>query len=152
MKSSLKSSLKIMTAASLLVLAQGASAACAIATVKGTWGFSYEATNLEGVRTCAGLGFMTFNSGQGSANTVKITLQRESCNGSAVSTPGATGNGTFSVSSTCTGRSINIKYPASSQTGRLDFNIVEAGTRLQYVLVIDAGNNGITMHGDAFKR
>ena len=42
----------IAAAAALLAAADGASAACAIATVTGTWGFSYDAVDLAGARNC----------------------------------------------------------------------------------------------------
>lgn len=139
---------KIMTAAGLLVLAQGANAVdCTAATVKGTWGFSYDAVDLQGSRNCVGVGLMTFNTGTLSSNTVKITAQRNSCAGEPATTFAA--SGTYSVASTCIGGSTNLKYTSSKITSKLDFNIVQAGTRLQFILV---QGNGLTLHGEAFKR
>ena len=136
-----------IAAAALLAAADGASAACAIATVTGTWGFSYDAVDLAGARNCVGVGLMTFNSGTGSSNTVKITAQRNSCGGDPVASFAA--SGTYTVASTCIGKSTNLKYSGTSKVSTLDFNIVQAGTRLQFVLV---QGNGLTLHGEAFKR
>lgn len=128
-------------------MAQGANAACAVATVEGVWGFSYDAIDLQGTRNCVGVGLMTFGTGIGSPNTVKITAQRDSCNGEPAKTFAA--SGTYSVSSICTGKSTNLKYTSSDPGSKLDFNIIEAGTRLQFIMRL---SNGITLHGEAFKR
>ena len=138
--------IRLSAAATLLALAATAQAECTASTVKGVWGFSYDATDLVSNRYCAGLGLMTFNTGNLSNNTVKVSLQRESCNGEAVRTGGA--SGTYSVSSTCTAKSTNLVYSPGGKTAKLDFNIVQAGTKLQFIMVI----NGITLHGEAVKR
>lgn len=138
---------RTLPAAALALLASGAASAadCTAATVKGVWGFSYDGFNLQANAYCAGLGLMTFTSPTRGNNTVKITTQRESCDGDPVAAGGATG--TYTVTTTCTGRSTNLNY-GSAGTARLDFNIVEAGSRLQFVLVV----NGITLRGEAVKR
>lgn len=143
----MKATLKVTTAAALLVLAQGSHAVCNATTVKGDWGFSYDAVDLAGGRNCVGVGLLSFNTGNLSNNTVKITAQRNSCGGAAVSTFAA--NGTYTVASTCIGRSSNLKYTTNGKSSTLDFNIVEAGTRLQFILV---QGNGVTLLGEAFKR
>ena len=74
---------RFIIAAGLLALANGAGADCTASSIKGVWGFTYQALDLEGPRACAGIGFMTFNTANLSNNTLKISLQRESCNGLA---------------------------------------------------------------------
>ncbi len=138
---------RTLCAAGLTLLTQGAFAACSAATVKGTWGFTYQGFDLAGQNYCAGVGLMSFNTANLSNNTVKISLQRESCDGRAVQT--GTANGTYTVTSTCTGRSTNLVYVGGNGSARLDFNIVEAGDKLQFVMVIP---NTITLHGEARKR
>ena len=137
---------RLSAAATLLALTATAQAECTATTIKGVWGFSYDATDLLNNRYCAGLGLMTFNTGNLSNNTVKVSLQRESCNGEAGRTGSA--SGTYSVSSTCTAKSTNLVYSPGGKTAKLDINIVETGTTLQFFLVI----NGITLHGEAVKR
>ncbi|MGE0859656.1 MAG: hypothetical protein AB7I01_07900 [Gammaproteobacteria bacterium] len=139
---------RTLCAAGFTLLTQGAFAApCTATTVKGAWGFTYEGFNLAGQNYCAGVGLMTFNTANLSNNTVKISLQRESCDGGPVQA--GTANGTYTVTSTCTGRSTNLVYVGGNGSARLDFNIVEAGKRLQFVMVIP---NVITLHGEALKR
>ncbi len=142
----MKNTLKVITAASLLALAQGASADCTATTAKGVWGFSYDATDLQGQRSCVGVGYMTFNTGTFSNNSIKISAQRESCNGSLAKTYAA--SGTYTVTAACVGKSTNLKYSSNDSGAKLDFNLVQVGTRLQFILVL---SNGITMHGEAFK-
>ncbi len=137
---------KMMTAASLLVLGQAAIADCTTNTVKGVWGFDYDAIDLQGQRTCVGVGFMTFNSGALSNNTLKITSQRNSCNGDPATTFAA--SGTYSIATSCAGKA-SVKYSATSPISKLEFDIVQAGTRMQFILV---QGNGVTLHGEAFKR
>lgn len=143
----MQTTIKAVTLASLLAVAQGANAACTAATVQGVWGFSYDAIDLQSPRNCVGIGLMTFSTGTLSNNTVKITAQRDSCNGDLAKTFAA--SGTYAVSSICTGKSTNLKYTFSDTGSKLDFNIVEAGTRLQFIMRL---SNGITLHGEAFKR
>lgn len=143
----MRKSVQVMTVAALLVSTQGAHAACTASTVKGDWGFSYDAVDLVGGRSCVGVGLLSFNTGNLSNNSVKISAQRNSCAGSAVTNFAAAGS--YTVSSTCIGRSTNLKYTASSKASTFDFNIVEAGTRLQFILV---QGNGLTLRGEAFKR
>ena len=143
----MQTTIKAVTLASLLAVAQGANAACTAATVQGVWGFSYDAIDLQSPRNCVGIGLMTFSTGTLSPNTVKITAQRDSCNGALAKTFAA--SGTYSVSSICTGKSTNLKYSSSDQGSKFDFNIVAAGTRLQFIMVL---SNGITLHGEALKR
>ena len=123
-----------------------AATTCSISTPKGIWGFTYEGFDLAQNAYCAGIGILTFSTGNLSNNVVKVTLQRESCNGATVG-PLGSASGTYSVTSTCTGRSTNLAY-TGGDVGRLDFNIVEAGQRLQFLLVI----NQLTLHGEALKR
>lgn len=136
---------RTLCAAGFTLLTQGAFAACTAATVKGTWGYLYEGYDPEGVRSCAGVGLLTFSTANLSNNTVRISLQRGSCNGAAPDTVNATG--TYTVTSTCIGRSTNLDVPGGPI--RLDFNVVEAGKRLQFMMVFP---NTITLHGEAFRR
>ena len=138
---------RLSAAATLLALAATAQADCTASTVKGVWGFSYDAIDFAGNRTCAGVGFMTFTPATNlGRDSVKVSLQRESCNGTAVVIGSATG--VYSVASTCAGKSTKLVYLPSLKTAKLDFNIVQAGTKLQFIMVI----NGITLHGEAVKR
>lgn len=140
--------MKIMAAAGLLALAHNASAVdCKVSTIKGVWGFSYDAIDLQGSRNCVGVGLMTFNTGTLSNNSIRITAQRNSCNGDPASSFAA--SGTYSVAATCTGKSTNLKYSSNDSGAKLDFNIVENGTRLQFILV---QSNGLTLRGEALKR
>jgi len=144
----MRTTLEVLTVATLLTLAEGASAACSVASAKGVWGFSYDSIDLQAQSSCAGIGLMTFTPATNlSRSTVKITAQRESCNGDAAKTFAA--SGTYTVASICTGKSTNLKYNSSDPGSKLDFNIVEAGTRLQFILVL---SNGVTLRGDAVKR
>lgn len=136
----------LTTAAVLLALSTTAHAACTAATLKGVWGFSYDATDLANNRYCAGLGLMTFNNGTLTNNTVKVSLQRESCNGTPANTGSA--SGTYAVTQFCTATSNNLRYTPGGKIAKLDMNIVNAGKHLQFFLVI----NGITLHGEADKR
>jgi hypothetical protein len=137
---------KLITAASLLALAHGASADCSAITVKGVWGFSYDAVDLQTQRSCVGIGYMSFTSERFSNDTVKITAQRNSCNGDPATTFAASGS--YSVAAGCTGKA-TVKYTSKDPGSKLDFNIVAAGTRLQFILV---QSNGLTLHGEAVKR
>ena len=141
--------IKLMAVAGLLALAQNASAVdCKASTIKGVWGFSYDAIDLQGGRNCVGVGLMTFNTGTLSNNSVRITAQRNSCNGDPASSFAA--SGTYSVAPACVGNSTNLKYSSDNNfRARPDFNIVENGTRLQFILV---QNNGLALRGEAFKR
>ncbi len=140
--------IKLVAAAGPLALAQNASAAdCKASTIKGVWGFSYDAIDLQGGRNCVGVGLMTFNTGTLSNNSVRITAQRNSCNGDPALSFAA--SGTYSVAPACTGKSTNLKYSSNDSGAKLDFNIVENGTRLQFILV---QSNGLALHGEAFKR
>lgn len=138
---------KLVAATTLTALTTTAQGACSAATLKGVWGFSYDTFNLRNDVFCAGVGLMTFTPATNlGRDGIKVSAQRESCNGTPVEIGSATGS--YTVSSSCTARSNNLVYSPGSKTARLDMNIVEAGKKLQFVLVI----NGVTLHGEAVKR
>ena len=138
---------RFAAAATLVALASTAQGACTAATLKGVWGFSYDTFGLTDNAYCAGIGLMTFTPATSlGRDGIKVSAQRESCNGTPAEIGSASGS--YSVSSTCTAKSTNLVYARGGKTGKLDMNIVDAGTRLQFILVI----NGLTLHGEAFKR
>lgn len=109
---------RLSAAATLLALAATAQAECTVSTIKSLWGFSYDAIDFAGNRTCAGVGFMTFTPATKlGSDSVKISLQGESCNGTAVVTGSA--SGAHSVSSTCAAKSTNLVYAPSLKTVKI---------------------------------
>lgn len=138
---------KLVATATLVALTSTAQGACTSATLKGVWGFSYDTFRLADDGYCAGIGLMTFTPATNlGRDGIKISAQRESCNGTPIETGSAVGS--YSVTSSCTAKSTNLRYSPGDKIGRLDMNIVAAGTKLQFVLVI----NGVTLHGEAVKR
>lgn len=138
---------RLMAVATLAALATTAQGACTALTLKGVWGFSYDTFRLQDNGYCAGIGLMTFTPAASlGRDSVTVSAQRESCNGTPVVIGGARGN--YSVTDSCTANSTNLVYSPSTKSAKLDMNIVAGGTKLQFVMVI----NGVTLHGEAVKR
>lgn len=139
---------RLMAVATLAALATTAQGACTALTLKGVWGFSYDTFRLQDNGYCAGIGLMTFTPATSlGSDSVKVSAQRESCNGTPVVIGSARGNYSV-VTASCTANSTNLVYSPSGKSAKLDMNIVAGGTKLQFVMVI----NGVTLHGEAVKR
>lgn len=120
------------------IACQSAIAACANTSVTGTWGYNYSSIDFNNSEFCAGLGLFTFSG----SDRLKVVAGKDSCNGSISS---STAQGTYSLSSACTGTA-SVVFNSGS-TGRYHFVLNDKKT-IDFILLV----KGFTLHGEAQKR